>query len=206
MFEKKASSTVPISEILAQRWSGRAYNPARPVAAAELAACLEAARWAPSCSNAQPWRYIVCSRSEDPAAWQNALACLSEGNRTWAQNAPALILAVAEERFGHKDQANRWAQYDTGAASLSLCLQAAALGMMSHQMGGFDAAEARTVFSIPKEYTPMAIIALGYQLAEENIPAALQAREFAPRQRRPAHEHVFSGHWGRHAGESDNKT
>lgn len=196
MFEKKAQTTVPINDMLARRWSGVAYDPDRPVEAEKLSACIEAARWSLSCYGAQPWNFIICDRSRDEAAWDTAFDCLVEGNRAWARNAPALILAVAVERFKHNGEPNRWAQYDTGAAGISLCLQATDLGLMAHQMGGFDAGKSSQVFGIPDDYTPMAMIAIGYQIAQDAIPEERQEREFAPRKRNPASEHFFFGKWG----------
>ena len=197
MFEKKAITSVPVNDLIARRWSGVSYDAARPVETEKLTACIEAARWALSCYGAQPWSFIICDRSRDEAAWQAALACLVEGNRDWAQNAPALILALAREHFQHNGNPNRWAQYDTGAAAISLCLQATDLGLMAHQMGGFDADEAVQSFGVPAGHTPMAMIALGYQTAREDVPTQRREREFAPRKRNPASEHFFFGAWGR---------
>ncbi len=199
MIEKKAVTQVPIDDVLARRWSGRAYDPARPVGEAELLACLEAARWSPSCYGAQPWRYVVCERERDAAAWRAAMDCLVAGNRAWAQHAPVLLLAAAAERFAHNGEPNRWAQYDAGAAGMSLCLQAAAEGLMAHQMGGFDAQQARQAFAVPEEHTPMAMIALGYPLPPADAPTELQERESAPRERAPLEAHFFYGAWGRGA-------
>ncbi len=196
MFEKKAVAEVPINDTLAWRWSGVAFDTSRPVEAEKLKACIEAARWSPSCYGAQPWQYVICDRSRDEAAWHTALDCLVEGNRAWAQNVPVLILAVAAERFKHNGEPNRWAQYDTGAAGMSLCVQATDLGLMVHQMGGFDADQSRQVFGIPDGYTPMSMIGIGYQLAKEDVPEASKEREFAPRQRNPASDHFYFGAWG----------
>ena len=196
MFEKKALTDVPINDLLARRWSGVSYDPDRPVEAAKLSACIEAARWSMSCYGAQPWNFIICDRSRDEAAWNTALECLAEGNIAWAQNAPVLILAVAVEHFKHNGEPNRWAQYDTGSAGISLCLQATDLGLMAHQMGGFDADKSRQVFGIPDGHTPMAMIAIGYQTAREDVPEERQEREFAPRRRNPAGDHFFFGRWG----------
>ncbi len=197
MFEKTADTVVPIHPIIAQRWSGRAFDPGRPVAREDLLALLEAARWAPSCYGDQPWRFIVWDRNGDEAAWWRACSCLSEGNRSWAGAAPVLLLAAADTRFSHDGRPNRWAAYDTGAASMSLVLQATALGIMAHQMGGFDADRLREEFSIPEQVEPMAMIALGYQLPLQEMDEAQRERETAPRQRRPLGENFFEGEWGR---------
>jgi nitroreductase len=197
MFEKRAVTSVPILDALAMRWSGRAYDPGRTVSGAQLLALFEAARWAPSCFGDQPWRYVVCDRATDEAAWKSALECLAEGNQAWARNAPVLLLALADSLFAHNDKPNRWGQYDCGAASMSLCVQATAMGMMVHQMGGFDPEKARTAFAAPDRYTPVAMMALGYQLPERDIPADLREREKAARERRPIAQTFFAGRWGR---------
>jgi nitroreductase len=197
MLEKRAVTQVPIQDHLARRWSGRAYDPARAVDAPQLLALLEAARWAPSCYGDQPWRYLVWDRVRDNAAWQRAFACLGEFNRGWAGAAPVLMLALADTLFHHNDKPNRWGAYDTGAASMSICVQATALGLMAHQMGGFDAEKAQAEFAIPQRFTPMAMITIGYPLADSAIPAALRERESAPRQRRPLGELAFRGAWGK---------
>lgn len=196
MFEKKAITSTPIADLLALRWSGRAYDPDRPVEPEKLAAVLEAARWAPSCYGDQPWRYLVWNRIDQPAAWRRAFACLAEGNRAWAEYAPVLLLAAADTLL-RDGSPNRWGPYDTGAASMSLSVQATALGLMVHQMGGFDAAKVRAEFAIPERYECMAMITLGYQLPPERIPETWREREFAPRSRRSVGEIAFVGEWGK---------
>lgn len=195
MFQKPADTQTPILEPLAQRWSGRAYDPARPVERSQLLAVLEAARWAPSCFGYQPWRLLIWNRTEDDGSWQQAFACLSEGNRAWAGQAPLLLLACAETQFAD-GRPNRWAQYDTGAAMMSLSVQATALGLMVHQMGGFDAGRIREQFAIPHTFDCIAMLTLGYQVPRDQIPAELQERELAPRSRRPLGESFFEHRWG----------
>lgn len=195
MFEKPALTQVPLIDPLALRWSGRAYDPARPVEADKLTAILEAARWSPSCFGDQPWRYLVWDRFADPDRWGRAFACLVEGNRSWAGDAPLLLLACADRQF-NDGRANRWGAYDTGAATMSLSVQATALGLMVHQMGGFDADKVRAEFAIPERYDCMAMFTVGYQLPEDQIPEAISAREHAPRARRPLGESCFAGEWG----------
>ncbi len=197
MFAKKIDTQEEIDDLLARRWSGRAYDADRPVAHEYIISLLEAARWAPSCYGEEPWRYIVCDKSTNEAAWDRAFSCLAEGNQSWAVNAPVLILALANTIFSHNDNENRWAQYDTGAASMSLCIQASSLGLMVHQMGGFSAEKAAEVFSIPEQHTSMAMMAIGYQLAEDNITGELMQRESSARQRNPLADQFFDGEWGK---------
>lgn len=195
MFAKNAQTSEPIADMLAKRWSGVAFDPERHIAAADLTAMLEAARWAPSCYGAQPWRFLLWRRREDPDNWARAFACLAEANQIWAQHAALLLLAVADSEFSHNGKPNRWAQYDTGAASMSLCAQAAALDIMTHQMGGFNADRIRAEFAIPERFQCMAMIAAGYQLPERNIPEAFKEREYRERQRLPLDTIVFDGTW-----------
>ena len=195
MTEKPAKTSVPIHELLARRWSGRAFDSDRPVSRADLMARLEAARWAPSCFGEEPWRYILWDRNRSEFSWQKAFDCLNPGNQVWAMNAPILLLALAGDRFRERGTANRWARYDTGAASENLCLQATALGLMAHQMGGFDADEVRESFSIPPDYQPMAMIAVGHPGRIDSMDTALLEREQAERKRRPLNETVFEDSW-----------
>ena len=196
MLHKLATTQVKIHDLIASRWSPRAFDPDKPVSHADLLALLEAARWAPSCFNDQPWRYIVCIKDSDATAWQNALAVIAEKNQLWAKNAPILILSVAMSNFNHNGKANRWAMHDTGAASLSLCLQANALGLIVHQMGGFDADQARQVFNLPDECTPLAMMAIGYQAEAATLDESFQGSELAERSRTPLQQHFYSGVWG----------
>jgi len=195
MIEKKAETSVPINDLIARRWSGRAFDPDRHIMHADIVALLEAARWAPSCYGDQPWRYIVCNRHTNPDAWQQALACLAEGNQSWARYAPLLVLVVADNFMVRDGRPNRWGQYDTGAASISICLQALDLGLMTHQMGGFDANAARRLFHIPVQCTPMSMMAVGYPLPEQAIPPEMKERELQPRARKPLTEYFYDGAW-----------
>jgi nitroreductase len=196
MFAKNAQTSVPVADIIAKRWSGVAFDLERDISAADFRAMMEAARWAPSCYGDQPWRYIVWRRLADPSNWQRAFACLAETNQIWVRHASLLMLAIADSQFVQNGKPNRWGQYDTGAASVSLCLQAAALGIMTHQMGGFNADKIRREFAIPERFHCMAMIAAGYQLMENKIPAAFAEREYQHRQRRPLEETFFCGEWG----------
>lgn len=192
---KLANTSVPIHELLGRRWSPRAFMRERPVSPEDLIAVAEAARWAASSSNEQPWRYVWTDRFRDEQIWSKALACLAEKNQRWARNAPVLGFVAAREHFVRNGSANRWAQYDCGAASACLCLQAAALGLITHQMGGFDAATVIEAFGVPPGFTVMAAIALGYQAELHTLDAEFQESEAVPRTRRALKETFFLGAW-----------
>ncbi|BCX89246.1 hypothetical protein MIN45_P1618 [Methylomarinovum tepidoasis] len=195
MSRERLNVQAPVHELIAARWSPRAFD-ARPVETEKLASCLEAARWAPSCYNDQPWRFLVADRHQEGEAWQRLFDCLSPGNQTWARRAPVLILACAATRFGHNGQPNRWAQYDTGQAMMSLVLQAIALGLAAHQMGGFDAGRVRQAFAIPDEYDLMSVAALGYPGDPAVLDEETRQRELASHQRKPLEEIAFAGRRG----------
>lgn len=197
MQERRAITSVPIHDLLARRWSPRAFDAGRPVSREHLTALLEAGRWAPSCNGDEPWRYLIWDRARDPEGWQKAFDCLSENNRKWVKNVPLLMLSCAGSFFQHNGRPNRWTQHDTGAASVSMALQAVALGLALHQMGGFDAEKARAAFDIPAEYTPMAMIAVGYQAEPDILDEETRAKELRPRARKPLAERFFEGGWGK---------
>jgi len=191
--ERSAPAEYPIDDLLARRWSPRAFA-ARPVDAALLRQLFEAARWAASCFNDQPWYYLVATR-ENPDEFQKMLACLIEGNQIWAKVAPVLAISVARSNFQHNGSPNRHAQHDVGAASALLALEAASLGLAVHQMGGFDAARARETYHIPAGFEPMAAIAIGYPGDPASLPEKLRQMETGPRSRRPISDFVYSGAW-----------
>ena len=195
MQHKTATTSVKIHDLMQNRWSPRAFDSGKDVSHDDLLALLEAARWAPSCFNDQPWRYIVCVKSKDEASWQNALAILAEKNQQWAKNAPVLMLAIAMANFNHNGKPNRWAMYDTGSASVSLCLQATALDLIVHQMGGFDADKARQVFNLPEDCQPMAMMAVGYQADADRLSDDFKEAELAARSRVPLEQLFYFGKW-----------
>ena len=143
----------------------------------------------------QPWRFVVWNKETDAAGWQRAFDCLAPGNQGWVKDAPLLMLTAADSLFYHNDQPNRWGQHDTGAAAENLCLQAEALGLMAHQMGGFDPEKARAVAGVPEQFTLMAMIAVGYPADPASFSPEVRERETAPRRRRELGELFFEGTW-----------
>ena len=193
--KKPAITEQPIHPLLADRWSSRAYDPAQLVSNESLLSIMEAARWGPSCMGDQPWQFIVFHK-RDATPWTQALNCLSIGNQNWAMDASILILACANQKFSHNDKTNRWNQYDTGAACENICLQATSLGLVAHQMGGFDVEKTRELFQIPSQYDLMSFIAIGFPLALEKISAEALSKEKEARKRKPLREVFYTNHWG----------
>ncbi|MCE5180700.1 MAG: nitroreductase family protein [Betaproteobacteria bacterium] len=196
MRTKTALTQADIHDLIARRWSCRAFDKTRAVSREQIVGLLEAARWAPSCFGDEPWRFIIWDRNSDAAAWQKAFECLVEWNQNWVKNAPILMAVTANSLFRKNGEPNRWGQYDTGAAAENLCLQAVASGLMAHQMGGFDEARVRDTFKVPKEFAIMAMIAVGYQDEPEILNDELKQQELAERARTPLGVHFFENDWG----------
>ncbi len=187
---KQAHPADGVLPVIHQRWSPRAFT-SRHVSAEELKRVFEAARWAPSSYNEQPWRFLVGRHGSE--TYKKILESLVPFNAQWAGHAPVLILGVARTRFSHNDALNLHAIYDLGAASAYLVLQAAAAGLTTHQMAGFDREKARTLLAIPDVFELGAVIALGYQGDPELLKnEEMIQREVQPRERKPLHEFVFA--------------
>lgn len=194
---KKAAQTHrPLLEAIRQRWSPRAFD-TRPLEREKLLTILEAARWAASSNNLQPWRFIVALR-ENEAEFEAMLSILNERNQEWAKNAPVLLLAVANEQRPDGSR-NGHAEHDTGMAMAHIALQATELGLFTRMIGGFSADKARETFGIPEGYRPLTAMALGYYGKLEQLNEQQQEREQAERHRKPLSELVFSGQFGQAA-------
>ena len=192
--EKPAETQYPIHDLLQRRWSPRAFSD-RAVAPDTLRSLWEAARWVASCFNEQPWSFIVATK-EDPKDFSRLLSCLVQGNITWAQHAPVLMVSVAKTHFDQDGSPNPHAWHDVGQAAANLTVQATALGLFVHQMAGILPDKIRELYQIPDQYEPVAGIAMGYPGNPDSLPEALRKKELAPRIRRAIHEFVFSGRWG----------
>jgi len=192
--QKPASINFPVHDLIRDRWSPRAFAN-KPVEPAVLASLFEAARWAPSSNNEQPWAYLVATK-DDAEAYAKTLSVLVEFNASWAKDAAVLILAVAGLKFHANGTPNRNAFYDTGAATALFTVEATHRGLGVHQMAGFDPAKAKQVFEIPEDWEPIAAMAIGYPGDPNSLPQKLRDREVAPRTRKPLTEFVMSGRWG----------
>jgi len=181
-------SNSSFDELMQKRVSGRVYDPNKPVSKDQMKALAEAARMAPSSYNEQPWFFILTHKNDTSEAYQKAFNSLVEFNQGWAKNAPVLVVIAAGEKSAKNNKPNRWAQYDAGAAAYSMMLKATSMGLMSHQMGGFDADKIKQAFNLPDDITPMAVMAIGYS-AENGDPAA--------KDRKPLKENFFIGSWGK---------
>jgi len=193
--EKPAQTNYPIEEILTRRWSPRAFS-GRMVEPEKLRRLWEAARWAPSSFNEQPWHFIVATR-ENPEEYERLLNCLSERNQQWARRAPVLMVSVTELNFARTGKPNRHAFHDVGLAMGNLLVEATALGLFVHQMAGFSPGKVRELFAVPDGFEPVAGIALGYGTTADEAPEGFKEKELAPRSRKPIDSFVFEGSWGK---------
>jgi nitroreductase len=174
-----------LHELIRTRWSPRDFA-SRPIEPEKLRGLFEAARWAASCFNEQPWRFVVVTQAE-PEAFQKMLGLLMEKNQQWAKTAYALGFSAGKKTFTHNSSPNRFGLHDTGAATANLATEATHLGLRAHFMGGFDAQRARTAFHVPDDFEIGAAFAIGY------IDEAVQA---GARTRKSLDEIVFGGDWG----------
>jgi len=192
--QKPAPTQFPVHDLIRSRWSPRAFAD-QPVDHATLASLFEAARWAPSSSNEQPWNYLVATK-ENLHEFGKILGVLVEFNALWAKHAPVLALAVSHLNFHNNNTPNRNAYYDTGAATALLSIEATSRGLVVHQMAGFDPAAAKRVFGIPPDFEAIAALAIGYPGDPQSLPEKLRERELLPRSRKPLADFVMSGQWG----------
>jgi nitroreductase len=192
---KKAVTDHPILQVLAERWSPYGFED-RPVLAADLRSLFEAARWAASSYNEQPWNYLVATK-EDSQEFGRLLSCLVEANQAWAKAAPVLVLGVVSLRFAKNKKDNRAAVHDLGLAAGNLVVEATARGLSVHQMIGILPDKAREIYQIPEHFEAWTAMAIGYKADPAKLPDALKERDLAPRQRKPLNEFVFTGQWGK---------
>ena len=188
----------PIHPLLRDRWSPRAFA-GKPMPKDQLARLLEAARWAPSSYNEQPWAFLVATK-DDPAEFQKLLGCLIEFNQGWAKAASVLIITVAHRTFEKNGKDNPHAGHDVGLAMANLTVQATSEGLVVHQMAGILPDEARKVYGIPAGWDALTGVAIGYPGDPASLPDMLREKETAPRSRKPSASFVFSVGWGKPVG------
>jgi nitroreductase len=192
---KQPDLDFPVHPLIAARWSPRAFD-SRPVESVKLQRIFEAARWAASSSNLQPWYFIVGIKGDE--AYDKIFGTLVEFNQLWAVNAPLLVLAISKTT-NQRGELNKSYAYDLGQAVATLSLQAVSEGIYTHQMGGFDASRAAGLFDIPEEYKILVSFALGYLGDPDALHHKLQKLETSPRMRHSAREFVFTGSFGQTA-------
>lgn len=187
-----------VLEPIRERWSPYAFDREKPVEPAKLLRCFEAARWAASSQNEQPWAFVAGDRDNAPETWRTILELLVDANKVWAKNAPVLILSVVKLHFEKNGSVNPTALHCVGLAVQSFVLEAVAQGLSVHQMGGYDRDKAREAFVIPDTYAPVAVIALGYGAPPESLDdPKLRDRDANPeRTRKPLKAFVYSGAGG----------
>ena len=183
----------PVHDLFATRWSPYAFDPGRSVDTGTLTSLFEAARWAMSSYNAQPWRYVVANRASDESMWEQVLSVLVEGNRAWARHAPVLALGLFQPAFERNGKSNAAARHDLGAASAFLTLEATARGLAVHQMIGIEPARAKERFGLPDSLEPLTALAIGYAGANPALDEKLAERDRRERTREPLSEIIVRG-------------
>lgn len=185
---KKAQTSVEINELIANRWSPRSFDKEKLLSNEQITQLLEAARWAPSSMNEQPWRFMVWNRKDNPNEFQKVFETLSEGNQKWCKNVNVFILVAAEQKFSNGDF-NGSAQFDTGLAVGNMLIQAVSMGIATHPMGGYDKNRIKEIFALSDDLIQLAIVAVGYQADADKLDeAVLVKREKASRQRKELSE------------------
>lgn len=196
MFEHKhAPQTLPISAPLAQRWSPYGLSD-KPVSDDDILAMFEAARWAASSYNEQPWRFILSRKDQGEEAHRQALSCLLEANQVWAINAPILVFGCTAKTLAQSGKPNKAAQHDLGLAVANLTFEAQMRGISVHQIIGIVPERVHALYGVPEDVEPLTAFAIGYAHSHANLPDALKARDANPRTRRPLAKSVFTGSWG----------
>jgi len=185
----KAATDFPIHDFLAERWSADAFD-GRTVTRADLLSLFEAARWAASSYNEQPWSYIVATKDE-PEEFAKMLSCLSESNQAWAKSASVLVLAIVNTKLARNGKENRAAVHDLGLASANLVFEATSRGLVVHQMAGILPEKAKSLYNVPDDCEVWTALAIGYPGTE------LHPTEEKPRRRKKLQDFVFSGNWGK---------
>lgn len=188
--QKSSEFHSPVLDVIKNRRSRRAYDD-RAVEPEVINSLFEAARWAPSSVNEQPWLYVYATRTQDEL-WNAIFSTLNDGNKVWVKNVPLLIASFARTNFLRNDRPNASARYDLGGANAFLSLQATSQGLNVHQMGGYDAQKLVAKLNVPPTYEPVVVLAIGYPGEADRLPENLKMREIAPRERYLQNEFVLN--------------
>ncbi len=178
-----SNSSHSIKEVIFNRHSSREFDITKDVTYDHINSILEAGRWAPSCYGDQPWRFLIAMKKEHQNSFDLILNSMVPFNQSWAQHASVLIVIVSDTKFSKNDNFNRWADYDTGAAAQNMSLMAYDMGIMTHQIGGFDQINLKKSFMMDDSFNPLSIMALGYD----------KKHDIEPRERRPLDDICFFG-------------
>ncbi len=188
---KDAQTDHEIHELIKRRWSPRSFAE-RKVEREKMMSLFEAARWASSAHNEQPWRFVFAPK-DNAERYEKFLGCVNENNRIWISTAPLLIMAVIRNEMVRDNLPNRHAMHDLGLATGGIMVEATALDLYVHVIGGFDSEQARAVAQIPAAYTPVTMMAVGYLGKPEALPEKFKALETSPRTRKKVEEFAFEG-------------
>ena len=191
--ENPTNNQFPIYPLIKSRWSPRAFSK-KPVEKEKLQSLFEAARWAPSSMNEQPWRFIVGQKGDE--TWDKIHDSLVEFNQNWAIQAPVLVVNLGKKTFTYKGRENVTFQYDTGQAVAFMIIEVVNQGLVAHQMGGFHAEKLEELLAIPEDFKPISVTAIGYQGNPESLPTDLYKSEYRERERNSLNDQVFSGKFG----------
>jgi nitroreductase len=198
--DKPAITNLEIHPVIKKRWSPRSFQPNKHVEPEKLQRIFDAARWAPSSFNEQPWRFIVGTRgagSKPDETWEKLYGTLAEFNQKWAHLAPVLVITLGKKTYTKNGNPSKVYKYDLGASAAYMTFQAYSEGLVMHQMGGFDKEKAIEAFEVPGDYEPVTAIAIGYQDVPEKLIPEMEKSERAPRSRHELDQLVFSGRFGR---------
>ncbi|WP_024822979.1 MULTISPECIES: nitroreductase family protein [Aminobacterium] len=193
--KKSASANYPIHDLIRERWSPRSFTEEIP-SKDKILSLFEAARWAPSCYNDQPWFFLVAIKNNHES-FRKMLSCLAEQNSIWAQKAPILIIALARTTFSLNGKTNRHAYHDVGMAIQNIALQATALGLAAHPMAGFSSSRVKELYNVPADFDPITAIAVGFPGSPDALPEELRQKELETRYRKSLQDFVFVDEWGK---------
>jgi nitroreductase len=190
---KVATPEYPVIDLIKNRWSPRAFS-SNPIEEEKIMSLIEAARWAPSCYNEQPWTFILFKK-ENQEAHKKIIDIISHKNQLWAKAAPLVILSVVKINFERNGKTNKHAMHDVGAAVNNLTMQANSMGLYVHQMAGYNSEKAKELINIPEGYEPVTAIAIGYLGNKDDLPEEFIKSEMAERERKSIAEFTFDSKW-----------